>query len=168
MRESDSAILIAQDADQMRAIGAALASALATDLGGASHSAAVIALRGELGAGKTTLVGGLLNALGHRGPVRSPTYTLIEPYELSGRPVYHLDLYRLVDPAEVEGLGVRDLLAGNSLLLIEWPEKGGDFVPAADLELSIDYAGAGRQLRVSAHSPVGRALKCVFAAAAKP
>jgi tRNA threonylcarbamoyladenosine biosynthesis protein TsaE len=79
-----------------------------------------------------------------------------------------LDLYRLVDPAEVEGLGVRDLLAGNSLLLIEWPEKGGDFVPAADLELSIDYAEAGRQLRVSAHSPVGRALKRAFVAAAKP
>jgi len=160
----------------MRAIGAALAAALTNGLAiepsihqsSVSHSAAVIALRGELGAGKTTLVGGLLSALGHRGPVRSPTYTLIEPYEFSGRPVYHLDLYRLIDPAEVEGLGVRDLLAGNALLLIEWPEKGGDFVPAADLELSIDYAGAGRQLRVSAHSAVGRVLKRTFVAAAKP
>jgi tRNA threonylcarbamoyladenosine biosynthesis protein TsaE len=176
MRESDSAVLIANDADQMRAIGASLAAALANNLaidpatgrGSISDSAAVISLRGELGAGKTTLVGGVLNALGHRGPVRSPTYTLIEPYDLSGRPVYHLDLYRLIDPAEVEGLGVRDLLAGNSLLLIEWPEKGGDFVPAADLEVSIDYAGVGRQLRVSAHSPVGRALKRAFAAVAKP
>jgi len=152
----------------MRAMGAALAAAVATNLDGVPDSPAVISLRGELGAGKTTLVGGMLNALGHRGPVRSPTYTLIEPYELSGRSVYHLDLYRLVDPAEVEGLGVRDLLAGNALLLIEWPEKGGDFVPAADLEVSIDYAGVGRRLRVSAHSSVGRALKRAFVAVAKP
>src|SRR4051812_23831678 len=99
MRESDSTILIAKDVEQMRAIGAALEAALSRVV----DSAVVIALRGELGAGKTTLVSGLLASAGHRGPVRSPTYTLIEPYELAQRPIYHLDLYRLVDPAEVEG-----------------------------------------------------------------
>jgi len=162
MRESDSTILIARDVEQMRAIGAALAAALNS----VGDSCVVIALRGDLGAGKTTLVGGLLNAAGHRGPVRSPTYTLIEPYELAQRSICHLDLYRLVDPAEVEGLGVRDLLTANSVLLIEWPEKGGDFIPSPDLELDIDYRDSGRQLRVSPRSDVGRTLKDAFVALA--
>jgi tRNA threonylcarbamoyladenosine biosynthesis protein TsaE len=164
MRQSDPTIFIAENVEQMRALGGALAAAL----NGVSESAVVVAIRGDLGAGKTTFVGGLLNALGHRGPARSPTYTLIEPYELSARPIYHLDLYRLVDPSEVEGLGVRDLLAGNSVLLIEWPEKGGDFVPATDLGLLLEYRGAGRQLQVSTHSPVGQSLMARFAVATKP
>ena len=138
----------------MRAIGAALGGALS----GVTGSAVVVAIRGELGAGKTTLVGGLLNSLGLSGPARSPTYTLIEPYVLGARAIYHLDLYRLVDPAEVEALGVRDLLAEDAVLLIEWPEKGGDFVPAADVELSITYSNApalGRDLVFSSHSQAG-------------
>jgi len=164
MREPDSTILIAGNVEQMRAIGAAFAAALSS----VADAAVVFAIRGELGAGKTTLVGGLLNALGLRGPARSPTYTLIEPYELAERSVYHLDLYRLVDPSEVEGLGVRDLLAANAVLLIEWPEKGGAFMPAADIALAIDYAGTGRQLRVSPHSQVGRRLMGALAVVIKP
>ena len=155
MRESDATLLVAGDVDRMRAIGAQLANALDS----VRDAPVVIALRGDLGAGKTTLVGGFLNALGHRGPVRSPTYTLIEPYDLAHRALYHLDLYRLVDPAEVDGLGVRDLLAGNSVLLIEWPEKGGDYTPPADLDVAIGYAEAGRQLTVSPHTAVGRTLQ---------
>jgi tRNA threonylcarbamoyladenosine biosynthesis protein TsaE len=162
MRESDATILVAgasqvraEDVSQMRAIGAQLALALES----VRDASVVISLRGDLGAGKTTLVGGFMSALGHRGPVRSPTYTLVEPYELAQRALYHLDLYRLVDPAEVEGLGVRDLLIGNSVLLIEWPEKGGAFTPPADLDIAIEYAGAGRELKVSPHTPIGRTLQ---------
>jgi tRNA threonylcarbamoyladenosine biosynthesis protein TsaE len=162
MRESDSTLLIAKDVERMRAIGAALATALSRIV---VDSAVVIALRGDLGAGKTTLVGGLLNAAGHRGPVRSPTYTLIEPYELAGRMLYHLDLYRLVDPSEVEGLGVRDLLTSNSVLLIEWPEKGGEFTPDADLDIDIAYRDAGRELRVSPLTGIGRTLIATFTGA---
>ena len=169
MREPESTTLIAADVERMRAIGAALGAALARVNG----CAVVIAIRGELGAGKTTLVGGLLNSLGLAGPARSPTYTLIEPYELGNRHIYHLDLYRLVDPAEVEALGVRDLLADDAVLLIEWPEKGGDFVPPADIALSLVYASAnalpaGREVTVSPLSAAGAALAKAFTSAIKP
>ncbi len=90
----------------------------------------VLTLSGELGAGKTTLTRGLLRALGERGAVRSPTYTLIETYALGGRQVHHLDLYRLRDAAEVEGLGLRDLLTAGALLIVEWPERDASSRPA--------------------------------------
>ena len=91
-----------------------------------AEPALLIGLSGELGAGKTTLVAGLLAGLGHEGPVRSPTYTLIEPYRLAGRDLYHCDLYRLRDPAELDDLGLRDLAVERSVLLVEWPERAGD------------------------------------------
>lgn len=99
----------------------------------------VVTLGGELGAGKTTLARGLLQSLGIQGAIRSPTYTLIEPYEAEGRAIYHLDLYRVADPSEVEDLGVRDLLQGDALLFIEWAEKGGAAVPRPDLHVQIGY-----------------------------
>ncbi|MGB5834822.1 MAG: tRNA (adenosine(37)-N6)-threonylcarbamoyltransferase complex ATPase subunit type 1 TsaE [Thiohalocapsa sp.] len=108
----------------------------------------VVFLHGDLGAGKTTLVRGLLRELGHEGPVRSPTYTLIEPYETAGQLIYHLDLYRLGDPEEVEFLGLRDLLDGEGLLLVEWPERGAGVLPEADLIIQIDHAPPGRRLRL--------------------
>ncbi len=98
-------------------------------------------LEGDLGAGKTTLVRGALRALGHRGPVKSPTYTLIEPYEVGGTRLYHLDLYRLSDPGELEYLGLRELLAEPAWVFIEWPEHGRPWLPPADLRLSIEVTG---------------------------
>lgn len=123
----------------MRAAGRALAEALraGTDV------ARVVTLQGDLGAGKTTLVSGILGALGVQGPIRSPTYTLIEPYETASLQVYHLDLYRLVDASEVEALGIRDLLEARAVLLVEWPERGAGALPEADLAIRIEYAAAG-------------------------
>ena len=152
MRESGLR-LTASDPDETRAIGARLAGVLlAADL----RQPFIVGLTGDLGAGKTTLVGGLLAALGHEGPARSPTYSLIEPYRLAGRDVYHCDLYRLRDPEELEDLGLRDLLAGSSILLVEWPERAGDRLREADLHLHLEYTDAGRQVAVAARSEAGR------------
>jgi len=144
--------LIAADADATRAIGARLAAAL---LAAEPTGPLLVALSGELGAGKTTLVGGLLAALGHAGPVRSPTYSLIEPYRLAGRDVYHCDLYRLRDPSELDDLGLRDLLVARSVLLVEWPERAGDRLRRADLALLIAYGGEGRVMEITAASAAG-------------
>lgn len=148
----------------MRAIGARLASALAT-----TEAPLVVALQGELGAGKTTLVGALLAAFGFAGHARSPTYTLIEPYELGGRTIYHLDLYRLADPREVDALGLRDLQEPRSILLIEWPERGEGRLPPIDVRVSIAYEVAGgRRLVLTAESGPGRDVLLAYTAAAKP
>jgi tRNA threonylcarbamoyladenosine biosynthesis protein TsaE len=140
-------------ADEMRSFGARLAGALQ---GAAVAEPFLLALSGELGAGKTTLVGGLLAALGHAGPARSPTYSLIEPYRLAGRDVYHCDLYRLRDPEELEDLGLRDLLAGPTLVLVEWPERAGSRLREPDLTLQLSYAGEGRSVRVCPGSEAGQ------------
>lgn len=129
------------------AAGQRLASAL--------PEAAFIYIDGDLGAGKTTLVRALLRALGHDGPVRSPTYTLIEPYELGGRNIYHLDLYRLGGPLELEDIGFRDLLTESCLLLVEWPERGGGVLPPPDLRLRLTAEDAGRRLTLRPSSEIG-------------
>jgi tRNA threonylcarbamoyladenosine biosynthesis protein TsaE len=100
-------------------------------------------LRGTLGAGKTTLVRGLLRAAGHAGAVKSPTFTLVEEYALPALTLYHFDLYRLSSPDELEWFGFRDYLRSDSLCLIEWPERGGDILPAPDLsiQLALDLPG---------------------------
>lgn len=116
----------------------------------------VIYLRGDLGAGKTTLVRGLLQALGHPGRVPSPTYTLVEPYELGARSVLHLDLYRLADPEELAFLGIRDM---SGILLVEWPEKGAHFLPPPDLICSLAVEGEGRCLATEASTAEGEALE---------
>lgn len=152
MRESGLTFAVATP-EEMRACGARLAAALQ---GAALVEPFLLGLSGELGAGKTTLVGGLLEALGHMGPVRSPTYSLIEPYRLAGRDVYHCDLYRLRDPDELEDLGLRDLLAGPSLLLVEWPERAGAKLRAPDLSLRLAYAGEGRRVSIEPASEAGR------------
>jgi tRNA threonylcarbamoyladenosine biosynthesis protein TsaE len=113
-------VTIEHGADAMRAFGARLARAV---LAAPASQSLLVTLSGDLGAGKTTLVGGLLAELGHVGPVRSPTYTLIEPYRLQGRDIAHCDLYRLRHPDELDDLGLRDLQGTGSVLLVEWPER---------------------------------------------
>lgn len=152
MRES-TLHLTAADPEQTRVIGARLAGAL---LDADLREPFVVGLSGDLGAGKTTLVGGLLAALGHAGPARSPTYSLIEPYRLAGRDVCHCDLYRLRDPEELEDLGLRDLLTGDSILLVEWPERAAGRLRTPDLHLQLEYTGSGRQVVLTAGSDPGR------------
>jgi len=131
------------DAESQTAFGTRLAAVLPAQC--------VLYLNGDLGTGKTTLARGILRGLGHQGPARSPTYTLIEPYEIGPRRVYHLDLYRLCDPEELEYLGLRDLLADPSLWLVEWPERGAGLLPAADLSIGIEYLPQGRRLTLNPH-----------------
>lgn len=118
----------------------------------------VVYLEGELGTGKTTLVRGILRGLGYGGPVRSPTYTLIEPYELPAARVYHLDLYRLSDPEELEYLGLRDLSGEDAVLMVEWPERGAGTLPPADLTIRIRYQANGRHLTLDAMTAEVRTL----------
>ncbi len=106
----------------------------------------IIYLKGDLGAGKTTLARGLMQALGHAGPVKSPTYTLIETYELPVLPVAHLDLYRLKDPEELAYIGLREFLNGQGLVLVEWPEHGTGELPKANLEVVLEYRGSGGRI----------------------
>ena len=141
-------MLALADEAATRALGAALATA--------AEGGGVLLLHGDLGAGKTTLARGFLRARGHDGAVRSPTYTLLEPYPLEGGAVYHLDLYRLADAGELEFLGLRDLDEPGATFLVEWPERGVGALPAADLEVTLDYAGSGRQATFEALSHRGR------------
>jgi tRNA threonylcarbamoyladenosine biosynthesis protein TsaE len=132
-------------------LGRQLADALA-------DHALLVTLQGELGAGKTALVRAFLQGMGHPGRVRSPTYTLMEPYVLDGQRVLHLDLYRLGDPGELEFLGFRDLIDEEHIVLIEWPERAGDLIPTVDLEILLAYEGEGRRVRISAGTDRGRQL----------
>ena len=112
----------------------------------------LIFLHGELGSGKTALVRGFLRALGYCGVVKSPTYTLVEPYELSGRRILHLDIYRLSDPEELEYLGVRDEQSGDNTLLVEWPDRAGGSLGEPGVEIFMEYDGAARRATVRALS----------------
>jgi tRNA threonylcarbamoyladenosine biosynthesis protein TsaE len=160
LRESLSSLRIAATShEQTRALGARLGMALATDR---QDAGIVVGLTGELGAGKTTLVAGLLEALGHQGPVRSPTYALVEPYRCGGRDVYHCDLYRLEDPDQLEDLGYRDFIRPGAIVLVEWPQKGGEQLGSLDLMIEVNYQGAGRTLVFQARTPRGRQVMANF------
>ncbi len=131
------------------AFGASLAKAIEPDL--------TIYLHGDLGAGKTTLVRGLLHGLGFAGKVKSPTYTLVEPYEISdpqgaSLSLYHFDLYRFNDEEEWEAAGFRDYFNPNSVCLIEWPEKAVHILPTPDIDIHLNLKDAGRMVRLKAHS----------------
>ena len=136
---SDNTIFIKDEAAMM-----AFGGKLADDL----IEGGIVLLKGDLGAGKTTLVRGLLRHLGHKGIVKSPTYTLVEPYELKDRKVYHFDLYRLGDPEELEYMGGRDYWESGALCLIEWPEQAKGYLPEADLTLEISYQDTGRSISI--------------------
>lgn len=130
------------DAAATEAVGAAIARALAARPG------LVVWLEGELGAGKTTFARGWLRALGADGPIRSPTYTLVEPYRLAGRDVLHMDLYRLKDADELEGLGLDDHDPRRSWWLVEWPRQGGARMPPADLRIALQMHDGKRKIAV--------------------
>lgn len=114
---------------------------------------AVVYLRGPLGAGKTSIARELLRALGVQGTIRSPTYTLMEPYEIGGRRLLHMDLYR-IEAADLEQLGLVDYPPSETLWLVEWPEKAQGGLPPPDLDLSIQMQGEGRRLELSTLLPI--------------
>ena len=136
------------DEEETLGLGAALAPCLVPGL--------TIFLRGELGAGKTTLVRGMLRALGHEGPVRSPTYTLVEVYDLSRLHFHHFDFYRFHDPREWIDAGFRESFDGRNITVIEWPEKAGPWLPPADVDITFDFTETGREVILESSSLVGQ------------
>ncbi len=137
-------------AAEMRALGEHLARACPTTM--------VIYLSGDLGTGKTTLVRGFLRGCGYVGAVKSPTYTLVEPYELADQTIYHFDLYRLTDPEELEYLGVRDYFTAPAICLVEWAERAQGFMHPPDLIIELAYSNDGREVNFTIFSEAGKSL----------
>ena len=133
-----------------------------TDLGAALAALldgrGTVFLDGELGAGKTTLSRGMLRAMGHTGAVKSPTFTLVEPYVLGSHKIYHFDLYRLEDPEELEYIGVDVFCGGEPLCLIEWREKGRGYLPECDLRVELTHRGRGRLARMESKTKRGERM----------
>jgi tRNA threonylcarbamoyladenosine biosynthesis protein TsaE len=128
---------------------------LGAQLGAAIEPGLVVYLQGDLGMGKTTFSRGLIQSLGHTGAVKSPTYTLVEPYQLGEVSLFHFDLYRLGDAEELEFMGIRDYFGDFSVCLVEWPERGLGALPPADLVITIGREGRGRRLEYAAATAVG-------------
>jgi tRNA threonylcarbamoyladenosine biosynthesis protein TsaE len=137
-----------EDEAATRRLGRRLAKALSPGM--------FVALSGELGTGKTTLVRGILAGLGHEGPVRSPTYTLLEPYTLSSLDFYHFDLFRFRDELEWHDSGFRDYFNDSSICVVEWPEKAPHLLPQADLRIQLAVSQRGRDVLIYALTETGR------------
>ena len=134
----------------MEAIGARLAPLL--------HPGDRVFFSGDLGAGKTTLIRGILRALGYTGPVKSPTFTLVESYTVAALELYHFDLYRLEEPEELEAIGIRDYMDGCGVCLVEWPERGKQMLGVPDVEVVITITDDGRGLRLSGRTDRGQQM----------
>jgi tRNA threonylcarbamoyladenosine biosynthesis protein TsaE len=147
--------LYVEGEDAMQAFGARL--------GQLTGCHGLIFLEGDLGAGKTTLSRGLIRGLGHVGAVKSPTFTLVEPYVIGEGQAYHFDLYRLVDPEELEYLGIRDYFEDDALCLVEWPQQGAGFLPKPDLTITISHQTSGRSLSLLPQSSRSEAWCAVLA-----
>lgn len=147
-----------ENEEATEAFGRALASASQDGSKRTRTIGGRVYLSGELGAGKTTLTRGVLRGYGHMGAVKSPTYTLVEPYEERGLNIYHFDLYRLADPEEVEFLGVFDYFDEENLCLIEWAERGKGYLPAPDIEITLSIQGVGRLIRLETRSAHGELI----------
>lgn len=144
---------LARSAEEMERFGARLGRAVPPLPAGP----AVLYLEGELGAGKTTLARGLIAGCGYAGAVRSPTFTLLEVYALEGLTAIHIDLYRLSEPRDLEALGLRDFAIPGHVWLIEWPERGGTFIPPPDVRVALRVMPEGHAVEARAHSALGRA-----------
>lgn len=134
----------------MEAFGAAIAAATTAEI--------TVYLSGELAAGKTTLARGYMRGLGHTGAVKSPTFTLVESYELNGRAVHHFDLYRLEDAEELEYIGLDEYFDAGADCLVEWPERGAGALPSPDLDICLEVCGGARRARVTARTKYGNKL----------
>jgi len=137
-----------------------LADLLATDAFASALAKALtpglcLYLHGNLGAGKTTLVRAMLSALGHNGSIKSPTYSLVELYSVDGMDFYHFDLYRLSNATELDYIGIRDYMLTSAICVFEWADRGMGFIPAADIEITLDFAGEGRSAVLLANTPKG-------------
>ncbi len=145
--------LQAHGEDAMVTLGRQFGQALSADPQGAA-----VFLQGDLGMGKTTFTRGVMRHFGHQGATKSPTYTLVEPYQFEQQKIHHFDLYRLGHPEELEYLGIRDYFDGQAINLIEWPDKGLGYLPHADVVLTIHPQDRGRQLNFVAQTSVGEAI----------
>ena len=147
MHSKDITLSLKNEAETL-ALGAKIAAAL--------HGGFCVWLRGDLGAGKTTLSRGLLRGLGFQGKVKSPTYTLVEPYVTSSFNIYHFDLYRFINEDEWEEAGFREYFNAESLCLVEWPEKAENLLPRPDIEVLLIVDGARRKATLSAKTKQGQ------------
>lgn len=154
MKNIEEQTLFIKDEAEMLALGAKFSSSI--------KSGCIIFLYGDLGAGKTTFSRGFLRGKGHEGKVKSPTYTIVEPYEIQGQHLYHFDFYRLHDPEELEFIGIQDYFTTESICLVEWPDHGGNLLPPADVSCYIESHLEGRRMRIKSHSDRGRDILNCF------